>query len=357
MRYLLTSLLCVFTLSLTAQEAGCTDPLASNYDSTATVDDGSCIVCYSLVSDTFSYTGGVQTYIVPNGVDSITVYMSGAQGGGGQYASGGLGGSIHADILVSQLDTLFLYVGEEGSIYYSPASISYNGGGSGGPGSQGSGGGGGGRSHIGLSMYWNLTVDRLIIAGAGGGGSTHAGGAGGGLTGAPGFGSSAGSGGTQNYGGSGGFINQMGTSGAGNNNLGGYGNYGGGGGSGHYGGGGGLMGSGGGGGSSYVVDSLTSNVIHTQGDNSGDGQIIISYYQNNFGCTDQIACNYNEFADCEDESCIYPESYFDCYGYCLEDTDSDGVCDELEAFGCTDPAAFNYELDATEDDGSCLYTG
>ena len=117
------------------------------------------------------------------------------------------------------------------------------------------------------------------------------------------------------------------------------------------------MGSGGGGGSSYVVDSLTSNVIHTQGSNSGDGQIIISYYQNNFGCTDQIACNYNEFAYCEDESCIYPESYFDCYGYCLEDTDSDGVCDELEAFGCSDPTASNYDPDATEDNGSCLYTG
>ena len=44
MRYLLTSLLCVFTLSLTAQEAGCTYSIANNYSSTATVDDGSC--CY-----------------------------------------------------------------------------------------------------------------------------------------------------------------------------------------------------------------------------------------------------------------------------------------------------------------------
>tara|TARA_B100000780_G_scaffold117919_1_gene82740 strand:- start:364 stop:1425 length:1062 start_codon:yes stop_codon:yes gene_type:complete len=43
MRYLLTSLLCVLTLSLTAQEAGCTYQEAGNYSSTATVDDGTCV--------------------------------------------------------------------------------------------------------------------------------------------------------------------------------------------------------------------------------------------------------------------------------------------------------------------------
>ncbi|MDA9835733.1 hypothetical protein N9C00_02130 [Flavobacteriales bacterium] len=43
MRYLLTSLLCVLTLSLTAQEAGCTYQQADNYSSTATIDNGSCI--------------------------------------------------------------------------------------------------------------------------------------------------------------------------------------------------------------------------------------------------------------------------------------------------------------------------
>ena len=43
MRYLLTSLLTVFTLSLSAQEVGCTYSIANNYSSTATVDDGTCI--------------------------------------------------------------------------------------------------------------------------------------------------------------------------------------------------------------------------------------------------------------------------------------------------------------------------
>jgi surface protein len=43
MKYLLTSLFCVLTLSLTAQELGCTYQQADNYSSTATVDDGSCV--------------------------------------------------------------------------------------------------------------------------------------------------------------------------------------------------------------------------------------------------------------------------------------------------------------------------
>jgi len=43
MRYLLTSLLCVFTLSLTAQEAGCTYQQADNFSPTAIVDDGTCV--------------------------------------------------------------------------------------------------------------------------------------------------------------------------------------------------------------------------------------------------------------------------------------------------------------------------
>ena len=41
---------------------------------------------------------------------------------------------------------------------------------------------------------------------------------------------------------------------------------------------------------------------------------------------------------------------------CLNDIDSDGVCDELEIFGCTDESACNYDSTATEDDGICEYT-
>jgi hypothetical protein len=42
----------------------------------------------------------------------------------------------------------------------------------------------------------------------------------------------------------------------------------------------------------------------------------------------------------------------DCDG-CLNDTDGDGVCDELEIPGCTDPSFCSYNPEATDDDGSC----
>jgi len=71
------------------------------------------------------------------------------------------------------------------------------------------------------------------------------------------------------------------------------------------------------------------------------------------GCTDPEACNFNPEATEEDDSCIYPEEFYDCEGDCINDTDEDGICDELELEGCTDPEACNYNSEATEDDGSC----
>lgn len=75
------------------------------------------------------------------------------------------------------------------------------------------------------------------------------------------------------------------------------------------------------------------------------------------GCTDEAACNYDSTAIVEDGSCEYPVLYYDCNGNCINDTDGDGVCDELEVPGCTDADASNYDADATDDDGSCLYPG
>jgi len=51
------------------------------------------------------------------------------------------------------------------------------------------------------------------------------------------------------------------------------------------------------------------------------------------GCTDPLATNYNPNATIDDGSCIYPIP------------------------GCTDPIAINYDPTATVDDGSCLYDG
>ena len=40
--------------------------------------------------------------------------------------------------------------------------------------------------------------------------------------------------------------------------------------------------------------------------------------------------------------------------YCVNDADGDGICDENEDAGCMDPEAFNYNADAEVDDGSCI---
>jgi hypothetical protein len=74
------------------------------------------------------------------------------------------------------------------------------------------------------------------------------------------------------------------------------------------------------------------------------------------GCMDVTACNYDASATINSpSSCSYPVNQFvDCFGECNNDTDNDGVCDELEIAGCTDPAANNYNPNATDDDGSCI---
>jgi len=96
-----------------------------------------------------------------------------------------------------------------------------------------------------------------------------------------------------------------------------------------------------------------------------------------YGCTDPAACNYDIDATDESGDCIYPDECgvcggdgiepglcdcagtapdegYDCEGVCLNDEDSDGVCDEFEVLGCTDANAFNFNEEATEDDG-CEY--
>ena len=74
------------------------------------------------------------------------------------------------------------------------------------------------------------------------------------------------------------------------------------------------------------------------------------------GCTDTLACNYDSLATDDDSSCTYAETNYDCNGDCLNDTDGDGVCDELEVVGCADETACNYDSIATdEDNSSCEY--
>ncbi|MDG1675388.1 MAG: hypothetical protein P8H88_08085, partial [Flavobacteriales bacterium] len=74
-----------------------------------------------------------------------------------------------------------------------------------------------------------------------------------------------------------------------------------------------------------------------------------------FGCTDPTACNYDPAAQFDDGSCTYDTFPYDCDGNCYNDADDDGVCDELEIPGCTDENACNYNSDATDDAGNCTY--
>jgi len=76
------------------------------------------------------------------------------------------------------------------------------------------------------------------------------------------------------------------------------------------------------------------------------------------GCTNPIACNYNEDATLDDGSCVVPEP--DCTacnsdntGLELIDDDGDGICNADEIPGCTNPLSCNFDNDATDDDGSC----
>jgi len=41
--------------------------------------------------------------------------------------------------------------------------------------------------------------------------------------------------------------------------------------------------------------------------------------------------------------------------YCIDDTDEDGICDDMEIIGCQDDSACNYNANAT-DLGDCIYT-
>ena len=73
-----------------------------------------------------------------------------------------------------------------------------------------------------------------------------------------------------------------------------------------------------------------------------------------YGCIDGLACNYDPDANFDDGSCVFAQTYYNCAGICINDSDGDAFCDELEIYGCTDSTAINYLDNATEDDGSCI---
>ena len=267
-------------------------------------------------SQTFTYTGAEQTFMVPKGVIAVTVTASGASGSSTFARSGpsALGGLVMATIPVTPGETLAVFVGGAGT----PEGSGYNGGGANGNSGtcsgSGCGGGGGGASDV--RQGGDSLKNRVVVAGGGGGeaccNNAPQGGAGGGLHGAAGangpnrrgfFGGKGGKGGSQNQGGRGGkggrgYTGCPGTKG--DNGVFGDGGQGGttcedvpggGGGGGYYGGGGGgggcgicgrssyfTFGGGGGGGSSYVEKGATG-VRDTRGAAApGNGQVVISWH-------------------------------------------------------------------------------
>ena len=243
---------------------------------------------------TFSYTGAVETFMVPAGISSIYFDVEGAQGGG---TNGGQGGIDTGTLNVIAGSTLYVRVGGQGTLGLTAAG-GFNGGGSTSAGDTPPGSGGGASD---IRFGADNLASRVVVAGGGGGQSSYCalisqpsknyGGAGGGLIGGNGGGSSGcwasteyGRGGTQSAGGSigtysgyGNTPGSLGQGGIGKGNSAG----GGGGGGGYYGGGGGLV-EAGGGGSSYV----DTNTAHSawvgsyslaQGGRTGNGIISFTY--------------------------------------------------------------------------------
>jgi hypothetical protein len=261
-----------------------------NYPAPVVVSN-SCIVTDA---DTFTYTGAMQTYVVPPGVTSVTIETWGAQGGANWVNNTNLGGYVAADVAVTPGSTLYVFVGGQAT----STAGGFNGGGSGE--GAGKGGGGGTDVRIGGMTY----SDRVVVAGGGGGAgywsSLHVvGGAGGGLTGGDGYrdpsfaANPGGKGATQSAGGADGTcVNFNVTTCAG-----GFG-YGGsitGCGCEVYGGGGGWYGGaasgncrGGGGGSGYAIPAAT-NVNMMTGVRAGNGQVVISYTSGGNPTVTQIA--------------------------------------------------------------------
>ncbi len=250
-------------------------------------------------SQTFSYTGSLQTFTIPTCVSSIIITAKGAAGGDGGYLAG-LGASMTGTFAVTTGHVLNILVGQQG-----------------GNGGNCNGGGGGG------SFVVNNTTSTLLIAAGGGGGAglyindapagvkngttsqngntgwygnnnnqtAGTGGAGGNGGGTPSQNPSGGGGGgylTNGANGNGGggksYLNggAGGTAGTGGVAYGGYGGGGGGecnwdgggGGGGYSGGGGGYYYGAGGGGGSYNTGTSQFNVSGTQ---SGNGQVVISW--------------------------------------------------------------------------------
>jgi hypothetical protein len=92
-------------------------------------------VAYPVFSQTFQYAGSNQSYTVPSGVSSITLYMWGAGGGGNGFATtaGGAGAYLTGNLPVTAGQQLSIIVGQGGQyVSGALAPATFGGGGAGG---------------------------------------------------------------------------------------------------------------------------------------------------------------------------------------------------------------------------------
>lgn len=263
------------------------------------------LICFSAFiwgqkTQIFNYTGTVQQYVVPDGVNSITVEAIGAGGGFGSWEKArypekyapGKGAIVTATYPVKSGEIIYVYVGGKGdnATDLVEGKGGFNGGGNGNnTGEYGPycGGGGGGASDIRIGGQ-DLSNRVIVAGGAGGAGSNYPdGGDHGGNAGfEKGFNGlsqnlpedvSCGYGGTRTKGGLGGQWPSYKKAEDGRLGFGGNSpdsTSGGGGGGGYYGGGAGCW-SGGGGGSSFV-GPLGTDIKSENGANDGNGKISIT---------------------------------------------------------------------------------
>ncbi len=127
-----------------------------------------------------------------------------------------------------------------------------------------------------------------------------------------------------------------------------------------------------------VVD-LTVNLQYraTDGSNPQEFGLNLVFPDIILGCTDPTACNFNSSADTDDGSCLFLDACGNCGGTatagCTDPTacnfdgsascddgsclflDACGNCGGTATAGCTNPAACNFDGSASCDDGSCLF--
>ncbi|MES2774408.1 MAG: MopE-related protein [Bacteroidota bacterium] len=136
--------------------SGTTTADATGHGNNGTLINGPTFVSNDVCgSRTFNYTGGVQDYVVPAGINSITLGVTGADGGdvaAGFTPLGGSGGLINASFPVMSGDNIRVIVGEAGKNTLLA-------------------GGGGGTGVINCGNPANCATGTLLLVAGGGGGA------------------------------------------------------------------------------------------------------------------------------------------------------------------------------------------